>query len=152
MRRMVVLQVGFKARGVALSLLCLVCAFIMVWVANGASIHKHYETATPVHNSSLFFPTLSSLLTPLGKYWCWISAQCAQYSVSGRTPRWRIRLAVDRTICFGDYTFHCISGQRVSGRSMIDDRSDFPEERMDIYDEWIHTAKAKHVHPFRYAW
>jgi hypothetical protein len=46
--------------------------------------------------------------------------------------------------------FHCISGRRVSGRSMIDDRSDFLEERMEMYDEWIYTAKVRHVHTFRY--
>ncbi|KAI0276618.1 hypothetical protein BGY98DRAFT_934918 [Russula aff. rugulosa BPL654] len=50
-----VLQVGLKARGVALSLVCLACVFITLWVAIGAGIHKNYETPTP--------------------YWCWISPQ-----------------------------------------------------------------------------
>ncbi|KAF8502200.1 hypothetical protein F5888DRAFT_1177000 [Russula emetica] len=48
-----VLQVGLKARGVAFSLVCLACVFIILWVAIGAGIHKNYETPTP--------------------YWCWIS-------------------------------------------------------------------------------
>ncbi|KAI0276620.1 hypothetical protein BGY98DRAFT_934920 [Russula aff. rugulosa BPL654] len=50
-----VLQVGLKARGVALSLVCLACVFIMIWVAIGAVHHKNYDTPTP--------------------YWCWISPQ-----------------------------------------------------------------------------
>ena len=106
-----VLQVGLKARGVALRLLCLVYAFVMLWDAIGTGIHKNYETAIPARDSPLFFfPTFSSLLTPLGKYWRWISPQ---YSVPGRMPWWRIRLAVDHTICFGDYTFHCISWRMI---------------------------------------
>ncbi|KAI0276631.1 hypothetical protein BGY98DRAFT_1097988 [Russula aff. rugulosa BPL654] len=50
-----VLQVGLNARGVALSLVCLTCVFITLWVAIGAGIHKDYATPTP--------------------YWCWISPQ-----------------------------------------------------------------------------
>ena len=50
-----VLQVGLEARSVALSLVCLTCVFITLWIAIGAGIHKNYETPTP--------------------YWCWISPQ-----------------------------------------------------------------------------
>ncbi|KAI0276633.1 hypothetical protein BGY98DRAFT_694003 [Russula aff. rugulosa BPL654] len=46
-------QVGWKARGVALSLVCLACVFITLWVAIGAGIHKNFDTPTP--------------------YWCWIN-------------------------------------------------------------------------------
>jgi hypothetical protein len=45
-----VLQVGLKARGVALSLVCLACVFVTLWVAIGAGIHKNYETPTPVRD------------------------------------------------------------------------------------------------------
>jgi len=48
-----VLQVGLKARGVALGLVGLACIFIMLWVAIGASIHNNYETPTPVRNLPL---------------------------------------------------------------------------------------------------
>ncbi|KAI0276627.1 hypothetical protein BGY98DRAFT_919174 [Russula aff. rugulosa BPL654] len=48
-------QVGLKARGVALSLVCLACVFITLWVAIGRGIHRNYDTPTP--------------------YWCWISPQ-----------------------------------------------------------------------------
>jgi len=48
-----VLQVGLKARGIAFSLVCLACVFIILWVAIGPGIHKNYETPTP--------------------FWCWIS-------------------------------------------------------------------------------
>jgi O-antigen ligase len=95
-----VLQIGLKARGVALSLVCLICVFITLWVAIGAGIHKNYETPTPVRNSPLFFPILSSLLTLLGSV-----LVLDQPSVPGRTPWWRIHLVVDRIICFGN-TIH----------------------------------------------
>ncbi|KAF8502191.1 hypothetical protein F5888DRAFT_1918898 [Russula emetica] len=48
-----VLPGDLRGRGVALSLVCLACVFIILWVAIGASVHKNYETPTP--------------------YWCWIS-------------------------------------------------------------------------------
>ncbi|KAN0105262.1 hypothetical protein V8E52_011201 [Russula decolorans] len=60
-----VLQVGLKARGVALSLVCLACVFIMLWVAIGAGIHKNYVTPTP--------------------YWCWISPQFPGDRLGGET-------------------------------------------------------------------
>ena len=47
-----VLQVGLKARGVALILVCLACVIIAVCVAVGAGTHKNYATPTPVRNSS----------------------------------------------------------------------------------------------------
>jgi hypothetical protein len=50
-----VLQVGLKARGVALSLVCLACVFDMLWVVIGADIHKNYVTPSPVRNSRLLF-------------------------------------------------------------------------------------------------
>ena len=28
----------------------------------------------------------------------------------------------------------------------VDNRSDFLEERIEMYEEWIHTAKVRHVH------
>jgi len=46
-------EVGLKARGIAFGLVCLTCVFLVLWVAIGPDIHKHYETPTP--------------------YWCWIS-------------------------------------------------------------------------------
>ena len=55
----VVLQVGLKALGVALGLVCLVCIFITLWVAIGAGVHKNYETPTPVRNLPSLFPSLS---------------------------------------------------------------------------------------------
>ena len=60
------LQVGLKARGVALSLICLTCVFVVLWVAIGPCIYKNYETPTLVRNLPLLFPILSSLLTLLG--------------------------------------------------------------------------------------
>jgi hypothetical protein len=90
-------RVGLQARGVALGMVCLVCIFIILWVAIGAGIHKNYETPTPVRNSPLFFPILSSLLTLLGSV-----LVLDQPSVPGRTPWWRIHLAVDCTIRFGN--------------------------------------------------
>jgi len=50
-----VLQVGLRARGFALGLVCLACLFITLWVAIGKSVNKNYETPTP--------------------YWCWISPE-----------------------------------------------------------------------------
>jgi hypothetical protein len=91
-----VLQVGLNARGVALSLVCLVCIFITLWVAIGAGTHRNYETPTPVRDSPLFFPSLSPLLTLLGSV-----LVLDQPSVLGRSPWWRIHLAVDHTIYFG---------------------------------------------------
>ena len=91
-----VLQVGLKARRVALSLVCLVCVFTMLWVAVGAGIHKNYETPTPVRNSLLFFPIFSSLLTLLGSV-----LVLDQPSVFERTHWWRNHLDVDRISCFG---------------------------------------------------
>jgi hypothetical protein len=95
-----VLQVGLKARGVALSLVCLVCVFIMLWLAIGPRIHRNYETPTPVRNSPSLFPILSSLLTLLGSV-----LVLDQPSVPERTPWWRNHLDVDRTIGFGN-TIH----------------------------------------------
>ena len=91
------LQVGLKARGVAFSLVCLACVFITLWVAIGAGTHKNYETPTPVRNLLLSFPILSSLLILLGS-----GLVLDQPSVPGRTPCWRIHLAVDRTICLSN--------------------------------------------------
>jgi hypothetical protein len=96
----VVLQVGLKARGVALGLVCLVCVFITLWVAIGAGIHKNYDTPTPVRNSPLFFPILSSLPTLLGSV-----LVLDQPSVPGSSLWWRNHLDVDRTVCFGN-TIH----------------------------------------------
>ena len=87
-------QVGLEARGVALSLICLACVFITLWVAIGAGIHKNYDTPTPVHNPLLFFPILSSLLTLFGSV-----LVLDQPSIPGSTP-WHIHLDVDCTICF----------------------------------------------------
>ena len=91
------LQVGLKARGVALSLICLACIFIVLWVALGPGLHKNYEVPTPVRNSPLLFSILSSLLTLLRSV-----LVLDQPPVLGRTPWWRIHLDVDRTICFGN--------------------------------------------------
>jgi hypothetical protein len=93
-------HVGLKARGVALSLVCLAFVFIMLWVVIGSAIHKKYETPTPVRNLPLFFPIHSSLLTLLGSV-----LVLDQPSVPERTQGWRLRLAVDRTSCF-DNTIH----------------------------------------------
>jgi hypothetical protein len=79
---------------------CLACVFITLWVTIGPGIHKNYETPTPVRNSPLFFPILSSVLTLLGSV-----LVLDQPSVPERTPWWRIHLDVDRTICFGN-TIH----------------------------------------------
>ena len=95
-----VLQVGLKARGVALGLVCLACVFITLWVAIGASIHTNYETPTPVRNLPLIYPVLSSLLILLGSV-----LVLDQPSVHGRTSWWRNDLDVDRATCFGD-TIH----------------------------------------------
>jgi hypothetical protein len=80
-----VLQVGLKARGIALGLVCLTCVFIMAWVgvAIRIGIHKNYETPTPVRNSPLFFPILSSLPTLL-----WSVLVLDQPSVPARTHWW----------------------------------------------------------------
>ncbi len=88
-------RVGLKARGVAVGLVCLAFVFITLWVTIGAGMHKNYETPTPVCNSTLFFPILSSLLTLLGSV-----LVLDQPSVPGRTPCWGVHLAVDRIICF----------------------------------------------------
>jgi len=60
-----VLQVGLKARGVAFSLVCLACVFIMLWVVIGADIHKNYVTPTP--------------------YWCWIGPHFTGERIGGET-------------------------------------------------------------------
>jgi hypothetical protein len=98
-----VLQVGLKACGVARSLVCLACIFIMLWVAIGTVFHKNYEKPAPVRNSPLFFPVLPSLLTLLGSV-----LVLDQPSVPGRTPCWRIHLAVDRNICFGNTIYSTV--------------------------------------------
>ncbi len=90
-------QIGLRARGFALGLVCLACIFIILWVGIGGGIHKNYVTPTPVRNLILFFPIISSLLTLLGSV-----LVLDRPSVPGGTPCWRINLAVDRTICFGD--------------------------------------------------
>jgi hypothetical protein len=105
-----VLQVGFKARGVALSL-GLPYVFIMLWVAIGAGIHKNYETPTPVRNPPLFFPILSSLLTLFGSI-----LVLDQLSVLAGTPWLRNHLAVDRTICFGNTIRSTVF---LGGRSLV---------------------------------
>ena len=78
-------HVGLKARGVALGLVCLACVFIMLWVVIGAVTdrHKNYEIPTPVRNSPVFFPILSSLLTLLGSV-----LVLDQPSVPARTLWW----------------------------------------------------------------
>jgi hypothetical protein len=32
--------------------------------------------------------------------------------------------------------------------TLVDDRSDFLDERMEMYEEWIKTAKVRHLHTF----
>jgi hypothetical protein len=108
-----VLQVSLKARGVALSLVCLACVFIMLWVTIGPDIHKNYETPTPVRNLPLFFPILSSLLTQLGSV-----LVLDQPSVPETTPWWRNHLDVDCTICFGDIIHSIV----LLGRRFLVDR------------------------------
>jgi hypothetical protein len=39
---------------------------------------------------------------------------------------------------------------KLTSSPLIDDRSDFLEERMDAYEEWIHTAKVRHLHISKY--
>ena len=73
-------QVGLNARGVALSLVCLACVFITLWVAIGASVHKNYETPTPVRNSPLSFP---HYLHHSGQDWCWINARYSGDRLAG---------------------------------------------------------------------
>ncbi|SRR5258708_30201677 len=80
---MAVWQVGLKARGVAVGLVCLACVFIMLWVAIGENVHKNYETPTPVRNSALFFPILSSHSS--GQFWCWISPQYPRDRLGGES-------------------------------------------------------------------
>jgi hypothetical protein len=73
-------QVGLEARGVALSLVCLVCVFITLWVAIGAGNNKNYETPTPVSihlYSFLPFPHYP------GQYWCWISPRFHRERIGG---------------------------------------------------------------------
>jgi hypothetical protein len=95
-----VLQVGLGARRAAFSLVLLACVFITLWAAIGAGIHKNYVTPTPVRDSPLSFPILSSLLILLGSV-----LVLDQPSVPGSTPWWRNYLDVDRIICFGN-TIH----------------------------------------------
>ena len=92
-----VFRVGLRARGVAFGLVYLAFVFITFWVAIGTVIHKNYYTPTPVRNSLLFFPILSSLLGSV--------LVLDKSSVSGRPPSWRIHLDVDCTICLGN-TLH----------------------------------------------
>jgi len=56
-------QVGLRARGFAIRMVCLACVFIALWAGIGGGVNKNYETPTPVRNLTLFFPILSSLLT-----------------------------------------------------------------------------------------
>ena len=105
------LQVGLKARGVALRLVCLACDFIMLWVAIGTVIHRNYETPAPVRNH-FFFPILFSLLTLLGSV-----LVLDRPSVPGITPWWRIHMAVDRTICLRN-TIH--SAVLLGGGFLVD--------------------------------
>jgi hypothetical protein len=109
-----VLQVGLNARGVALSLVCLACVFITLWVAISPGVHNNYVTPTPVRNSPLFFsyPFLTNDTTRVS-----IGAGSALSS--------RENALVANTSGCGShyllrqyYTFHCISGRRVSGRLM----------------------------------
>jgi hypothetical protein len=76
-------RVGLQARGVALGLVCLTCLFVTLWVSIGASIHKNYETPTPVRCSTLFFPTLCLPLMLLGSV-----LVLDQPPIQGSTP-WR---------------------------------------------------------------
>jgi hypothetical protein len=109
-----VLQVGLKARGVALSLVCFTCIFVTLWVAIGAGIHKNYETPTPVRNSPLIisYPFLVADTTRVS-----IGAGSA---LSSRENA----LLANTSGCGShylpqqSYTFHCITGRKVSGRSM----------------------------------
>jgi hypothetical protein len=67
-------QVGLKARGVALGMVCFTCVFITLWVAIGESIHKNYETPTPVRLlDPILFHSFLTADTTRGQYWCWIS-------------------------------------------------------------------------------
>jgi hypothetical protein len=68
-------RVGLQARSVALGLVCPACLFITLWVGIGASVHKNYETPTPVSYSTLSFPTPFSHRHYSSQYWCWISPQ-----------------------------------------------------------------------------
>ena len=94
---MAVFRVGIRARGVAFGLVCLACVFIALWVAIGAGIHKDYYTPTPVRNSPLFLPILSSLPILLE-----LVLVLDKSSVPERPPWWRIHLAVDCIIYLGD--------------------------------------------------
>jgi len=90
-------KVGLRERGFALGLVGLACLFITLWASIGPSANKHYETPTPVRNLTLFLPVISSLLTLLG------SVLVLDQPPLRERPRWgRIRVDVDRTICFGD--------------------------------------------------
>jgi hypothetical protein len=108
-----VLPVGLNARGVALSLVCLACVFITLWVAIGPGIHKNYETPTPVRNS----PFLS---------YPFLSADTTRVSIgAGSALSTRENALVANTSGCGShyllrqsYMFRCISGRRVSGRLM----------------------------------
>jgi len=56
-------RVGLQARGFAFGLVGIVCIFIALWVAIGASIHRNYETPTP--------------------YWCWLSPHYPAQRLAG---------------------------------------------------------------------
>ena len=49
-------QLGLRARGFSLGLVCLTCVFITLWAGIGGGIHKNNETPTPVRNLTPFFP------------------------------------------------------------------------------------------------
>jgi hypothetical protein len=55
-------RVGLQARGFAFCLVGIVCIFIALWVSIGASIHRNYETPTPVR---FFNPSFRILFLPL---------------------------------------------------------------------------------------
>ena len=105
-------QVGLNARGVALSLVCLTCVFITLWVGIGATAHKHYETPTPVRNSPLvlFFLLLTADTTRVS-----IGAGSALISQKNALPA-NTSGCGSHYLLRQFYTFHCTSGRRVSGR------------------------------------
>jgi hypothetical protein len=102
------------ARGVALSLVCVACIFITLWVAIGAGTHKNYETPTPVRNSSLI------LYYPLST----ADANRVRIGAGSALNIQESALLVNTYGCGSHYlppqyyTFRSITGRRVSGRSM----------------------------------
>jgi len=73
-------RVGLQARGFAFGMVVLACVFVTLWVSIGASIHKHYETPTPVRRFNPY--SLRPILTtgPI----CLVLV-LGQPSLSGRT-------------------------------------------------------------------